>query len=480
MTASAANPDRAMTKHGPRFDPRLSSAVTVGKLTLLVSRRLGVGGGTALPGVIASRLDPSVLAKLAGGLSRGNTLVTGTNGKTTTSRLLAAILGHAGWTPVHNRAGANLTSGLTTALIEKSNLAGQPAGDGGLFEVDEAVMPRVLPAIRPRVIVLTNLFRDQLDRYGEIDFVAGLWREAVSALSPETTLVLNADDPGVAALGRNTAARVLYFGVDATPAADATIGHVADSKNCPLCGTPLRYEAVHYAHVGIYRCPTGDFTRPTPDLVASELLFRGVDASTIGVDGPFGHRRWRFQLPGLYNAYNLLAAVAGAVALDAPTEAIDAAVEAFSAAFGRLERIPVGSRTLFFALIKNPVGFTEVVRTILTEPGEKHLVIAINDNLADGTDVSWLWDADVEALANRCRSVAVTGTRGGDMAVRLKYAGLPPEHIHRVSSLEEALDSGLSTLPDAGTLYVLPTYTAMLEWRKLVSHRGYAGRFWES
>src|SRR6185437_11260423 len=252
------------------------------------------------------------------------------------------------------------------------------------------------------------------------------------------------------------------------------------SKNCPLCGTPLRYESVHYAHLGNYRCPTGDFARPRPDVVASALSYHGIDASQIDVDGPFGHRQWRFQLPGLYNAYNLLAAVTGAVALAAPIEAIDAAVDGFSAAFGRLERIRVGSRTLFFALIKNPVGFTEVVRTILTEAGDKHLVIAINDNLADGTDVSWQWDADVEALANRCRRVTVTGTRGGDMAVRLKYAGLPAVQIHQVSRVEQALDVGLSAVPDADTLYVLPTYTAMLELRKLMSRRGYAGRFWES
>ncbi|MGH2458693.1 MAG: MurT ligase domain-containing protein [Chloroflexota bacterium] len=480
MTVPAVNSQLAVTRRKSGLDLQLSSAVAVGKLTILASRRLGLGGGTALPGVLASRLDPAILAKLAAGRPRGNTLVTGTNGKTTTSRLLAAILDRSGWTPVHNRAGANLSSGVTTALLDKSDLFGRPAGDSGLFEVDEAVMPRLLAATQPRVVILTNLFRDQLDRYGEIDFVAGLWRDAVQALSPETMLVLNADDPGVAVLARRTAARVLFYGVEAAPTPEATLGHVADSKNCPICGTPLRYRAVCYAHVGRYACPTGDFARPTPDVVATDLSVQGVDASQVTVRGPFGQRAWRFQLPGLYNAYNLLAAVAGAVALGAPIEAIDGAVAGFSAAFGRLERIRVGNRTLFFALVKNPVGFTEVVRTVLSQPGDQHLAIAINDNLADGTDVSWLWDADVEALASRCQRVTVSGTRGGDMAVRLKYAGLPAERIFQAASLEQALDDGLAAVPEGGTLYVLPTYTAMLGWRKLVSRRGYADRFWES
>jgi UDP-N-acetylmuramyl tripeptide synthase len=462
------------------FDPRLSSAVTVGKIASLASRRLGLGGGTALPGVLATRTDPVVLTKLARGLPRGITLVTGTNGKTTTSRLLAEMLGHAGWRPIHNRAGANLVSGLTAALLERTDLMGRPDGDSGLFEVDEAVMPRVLAATSPRVVVLTNLFRDQLDRYGEVDFVASLWRAAIQQLPADTTLVLNADDPGVAALGRGVHARVLYYGLDTLPTSDPTLGHMADSKNCPVCGTPLLYDTVRYAHVGTYRCPTGDFERPALDVAGHAVSLRGVDATDLDVVGPFGSRHWTFKLPGLYNVYNLLAAVTGAFALDVPVEAIDAGILGFSAAFGRLERIPVGERTLFFALIKNPVGFTEVLRTLLTEPGEKHLAIVINDNLADGTDVSWLWDADVEVLAAQCERVTVSGTRAGDMAVRLKYAGTPPERIRQVESIESALDEGLSRVPAGGTLYVLPTYTAMLELRTLVSRRGYIGHYWES
>ncbi|HVC34512.1 MAG TPA: MurT ligase domain-containing protein [Chloroflexota bacterium] len=461
------------------WDLRLSSAVLLGKVASLASRRLGAGGGTALPGVLAAWLDSAALAKLALGLPRGTTLVTGTNGKTTTSRLLATILKRAGWQPIHNRAGANLASGVTAALLERSNLTGCPDGDSGLFEVDEAVMPRLLGAVRPRVVVLTNLFRDQLDRYGEIDFVAGLWRTALQQLPPETTVVLNADDPGIAALGRGIRARTVYFGLDTRESGDAPVGHAADSKNCPLCATPLRYDTVRYAHVGTYHCPTGDFERPPLDLAVTAVSLNGVDSSDVDVAASFGTRRWRFRLPGLYNVYNLLAAVSGALALDVPIDAIDAGVVGFSAAFGRLERITIGGRTLFVVLIKNPVGFTEVLRTILQEPGPKHLAIAINDNLADGTDVSWLWDADVEVLAGRCERVLVGGTRAGDMAVRLKYAGTPTNRVHQVGSAEQLVDDGLAGLPEGGTLYILPTYTAMIELRTLLSRRGYASYFWE-
>jgi UDP-N-acetylmuramyl tripeptide synthase len=461
-------------------DLRLSAAIAVGKLAALASRRLGIGGGTTLPGLLATRVEPRALHKLASQLPRGTTIVTGTNGKTTTSRLLVSMLQSAGWRPVHNRTGSNLPGGLATALVDGGDLKGRPRGDSALFETDEAVMPRILADVRPRVVVLTNLFRDQLDRYGEVDYVAGIWREAVRVLSPEATLVLNADDPGVAALGQIARARVRYFGLSAPPLEHSTSGHLADSRHCPVCGSPLRYDVVRYAHIGSYACPAGDFVRPPLDVAARAVVLRGVEASELEVIGPFGAHRWRFNLPGLYNVYNLLAAVTAALALDVPTDAIERGMSEFSAAFGRLERITVGDRMLLFALIKNPIGLSEVLRMILGEPGSKHLVIVINDNLADGTDVSWLWDAEVEQLADRCERVIVSGTRAGDMAVRLKYAGVPPDRILPMASLERALDVGIEGLPPGGTLYILPTYTALLDLRKLVGRRGYASHYWDT
>ncbi len=457
---------------------RLTTAVAAGKLARLASRRLGRGGGTALPGVVAGRLDGSVLVKLAGELWRGSVLVTGTNGKTTTSRLIAAMMDAAGWRPIHNRAGANLASGVTAALIEGCDVSGRLAADAGLFEVDEAVMPRLAAAIQPRAIVLTNLFRDQLDRYGEVDHVAAVWEAAVAALPPTTTLVLNADDPALAALAAHATSPVLFYGLD-TPGDGRDLDHIADSKTCPHCGRPLEYTAVRYAHLGTYRCPADGFRRPDVAIAATDVTTRGVEATAVEVHGPFGARRWTFKLSGLYNVYNLLGAVGAAVALGLPIEAIERGVFDVSAAFGRLERIPIGDNTLLLALIKNPVGFGEVLRAILSEPGEHDLAIFINDNLADGTDVSWLWDANVEAVAGRCRFAIVGGTRGRDMAVRLKYAGVSEERVIVADSIERGLAAGLALLPPGGTLNVLPTYTALLELRTLLGKRGYASHDWK-
>ncbi len=459
-------------------DLRLLSAVIVGKLAGVASRRLGIGGGTSLPGALARRVDPATINKLISHLHRGTVLVTGTNGKTTTSRILAAILANAGWQPVHNRAGANLASGLATALVTQAGLVGQSGIDSGLFEVDEAVFGQLLSAISPRVVVLTNLFRDQLDRYGEIDLIATRWRQALQAIPPTTTVVLNADDPAVAALGQAVSTPVLYYGID-SPGDRSALDHVADSRRCPFCGAPLTYDVVRYAHLGQYRCPSSDFARPKPDVVASSVVLRGTQSTEVVVNGPFGSRSWRFGLPGLYNVYNLLAAVAGSTAAGIPVDAVDATVARFSAAFGRLEQIQVGDRTLFLALIKNPVGFTEVLRTILADSAPKDFAFFINDNLADGTDVSWLWDAQVEIAAEYCRSAIVSGTRAGDMAVRLKYAGVPAERIQIIDSIEKGLDVGLARLGSGETLYVLPTYTAMLELRTIVSRRHYANHFWD-
>lgn len=460
------------------LDLRLTSAVTAGKLARLMSRQLGLGGGSSLPGLLTARFDPLALGKLVRGLPRGSILVSGTNGKTTTSRLFASILHHAGWHPVHNRTGANMTSGLIAALLDGVDLTGRSRADSALFEVDEAVLASIRAEVRPRVIVLTNLFRDQLDRYGEIDYVAHLWERSLTELSADTTVVLNGDDPALAALGQRLTVPVLYYGLDLPGA--AAPDRFADSKNCPLCGSPLEYRAVHYAHLGDYACPNQDFRRPALDIAARSCEVRGIDATRVEVTGPFGTRQWDLQVPGLFNVYNLLAAVAGATTLGIPIAAIDRAVAGFQAVFGRFERLTVNDRTIFFTLVKNPVGLTEVLRTILTEPGEKGIVGFLNDNLADGTDVSWLWDAEVELLAQRCQFAVVGGTRVGDLAVRLKYAGVPSKRIHPVESIADGLDAGLERTPPGGTLYILPTYTAMLELRALASKRGYASRYWEN
>lgn len=457
----------------PALDPRLSAAIVAGQVTAELSRRLGRGGGTTLPGQITQWLDPDALPKIAGSLRDGSAVVTGTNGKTTTTRLIAAILADAGRRIVHNRSGANLVNGVASALVQAARPGGAVRGDVGLFEVDEASVPAVVTAVRPRVLAVNNLFRDQLDRYGEVTFVARSWRRAIAAMPPGSTLVLNADDPSVAALGRAAPGEVVYVGVDDRSQSGTELEHTADARLCPICGTRLTYDAVFYGHVGHYRCPGCDFARPAPTIAATSvgpLPPSGMRARlTGGID-------LDLPLPGLYNIYNALLAVGVARTLGVGEAAAVATAGRFSSAFGRIERVEVGDRSAFLALVKNPVGFNQVLRSLAIEGAD--VLIAINDLFADGTDVSWLWDVDVERLAD-ASSLTVSGTRAEDMLVRLKYGGVDPARVTLARPLAAAFDATLTRVAPGGTLLVLPTYTAMLELRGELARRGLVAPFWE-
>lgn len=445
-----------------------------GRTAATLSRRLGRGGGTVIAGHLVPRLAPDALRDVTRKLPDGSIVVSATNGKTTTTRLLSHILRGAGLRPIHNRAGANLLSGLFTAVAQATDWQGRPMGDIGLFEVDEATVPRALEHIDPRVLLLHNIFRDQLDRYGEVHFVAGLWRDAVARLSPATTVVGNADDPLVASLHQGVA-----YGIADASVGSSVMPHAMDARLCPRCGAALCYDSVYYGHLGHYRCSRCDFARPRTTVTATDVELLGDEGSLLTIDAPIGLIRAKFQLPGLYNVYNALAAVAVSSTLGIKRDLIVRGLETFSAAFGRLERIQVEDRQLFLALVKNPVGFTEVLRTILNSAGRRTLVIAINDLFADGTDVSWLWDVDFEALAGRVNVAVCSGLRAEDMAVRLKYAGVEPDRIRVESDLRRALELALEAAEPAETVYALPTYTAMLSIRNILRRTGYVRGFWE-
>jgi UDP-N-acetylmuramyl tripeptide synthase len=457
-------------------------AVAAGKLAGGLSRGLRLGGGTTLPGTVARRLDPGVLRELSAALPRGAILITGTNGKTTTSRMLAEILSAAGERVLHNRAGANLIEGLTATAVGDAGWRGRPRASIGLFETDEAALPQALAEIRPRLVLVHNLFRDQLDRYGEVDTVAGAWRAALATLPAEALVVLNADDPAVADLGAGLQARVSYYGLEDARHAAGAGAHIADSQFCRRCGHRYDFSLAFYAHIGHYRCPSCGHSRPEPDVRLARLDLQGTAGSRLAITYPGGALELDLPLPGLYNAANATAAVAAALALGVEPARARGALERFSAAFGRIERVTAGpgGPPMLIALIKNPVGATETVRMLTAgEPaGELHLLIAINDKFADGTDVSWLWDAEFEALAGRVACAVVSGTRADDMAVRLKYAGVPEAAALVEPDLGRAVDAALAALPPGATLYVLPTYTAMLELREDLARRGWVRDFW--
>jgi UDP-N-acetylmuramyl tripeptide synthase len=466
---------------------RLSAAVATAKAAKFASRTLRAGGGSTVPGVVARRVDPAVLTKLSNGLRRGSVAITGTNGKTTTTRMVGKILQTAGIRAVNNSTGANLVTGVTAALISDASLSGRPASEVGLFEVDEASVPKVADEAELFLLAVLNLFRDQLDRYGELAYVAKVIASSFPHLPPGGAVVLNADDPLVASLGR-TARRAVFFGVE-DPALDTgTLQHIADSKDCPVCGTELAYDAVYFGHVGVYRCPNCSFARPEPAYRATRIRMDGPRGTDFLLGTPEGEYEARINLPGLYNIYNALAAAAVAGEMGVGAEVVLRGLRSFRGAFGRVERVRAGDKEVFLLLIKNPVGFNEILRTFVASPADKagadaarHVLIAINDNHADGRDVSWLWDVDFEMLAGAGGDIqarfSVSGIRAHDMAVRLKYAELPVASV--IPDRKEALQAALDATPSGETLYVLPTYTAMLELRQTLSDMGYTHPFWE-
>ena len=462
------------------IEVRLSAAIALGKVTATLSRRLQQGGGTTMPGRVARAVEPRVVPLLSDRLRHGTVIVAGTNGKTTTARLLAHIMTGIGLHPVHNRAGANLAAGIASALVEHADVWGRPAGDIGVFEVDEATVPRVVPHLAPRVAVFTNLFRDQLDRYGEIDHIAALWRAAGNTLPRDAVLVANGDDPLVYEAIRDLPGRHITFGIDDDRHALPAMEHTAEARYCYRCGTPYEYRFTYYGHMGSYRCPGCGVARPALDVAARDVALAGPDGATftVAVAATGQTIRVTTALPGLYNVYNILAAAAAALHLGASLQQVGDAVGSFAPAFGRAERIAVGGVELRMLLSKNPAGFNEVLRTVLSGGPLSVVLIAINDNIADGRDVSWLWDVDFEALVGRAEHVVVSGLRAEDMALRLRYAGLPDEAVDVQSEYESALQSALRRA-GGHPLFVLPTYTAMLALRDVLRKWGAVGRYWE-
>jgi lipid II isoglutaminyl synthase (glutamine-hydrolysing) len=466
-----------MTENGRSSGALFGAKVALSRAIGAASRASGRGGGTTLPGRVLLRLEPEAIAELGAGLDRGTTIVSATNGKTTTAGMIAAILAADGRRPVHNRAGSNMTWGVATALLEQR-------GQEGLFEVDEAWLPRVAEQLGPSLIVLGNLFRDQLDRYGEMEALADEWAKTVAARAGRTGFALNADDPLIADLGRDPAGErrdgVLYFGIEDNSQALSELQHAFDAKHCRRCGHPYAYARAFVGHLGHYSCPNCGAERPRPEVAATEIELGGMDGSRVVVRTPAGEMRLELPLPGLYNVYNALAAVAAGLRLGVAPERIAAALGEMRAAFGRVETIEVGGVPVSILLIKNPAGANEVLRTLRLESRQGgqdiDLWIALNDRIADGRDVSWIWDADFELLAGGVRRVVCSGTRAPEMALRLKYAGWPEGAIEVVPGIDTSLDTAVAG--SNGRLFALPTYTALLELRRLLADRGLAKEFW--
>lgn len=431
---------------------RLGLAVLTAKTVTFIVRSLRLGAASVLPGEIARRIQPNLLQLLSCQVKQGVILIAGTNGKTTTSLLLRTMLENKGWRVTHNATGANLENGLMTALLENTNAIGQLQADYAILEVDENIVPKVVQPIQPRIILCLNLFRDQLDRYGEVDTISQRWGNAIAPLPPETAIVANADDPTLSSMGQKLSQNVLFFGLSEPEQYLDEIPHAVDSIYCPSCGHPLEYKGVYLSHLGDYNCPSCGFHK-------GQLAINSNEYPQI--------------LIGLYNKYNTLAAVLAAQQLGVDEAIIRDTITNFQAAFGRAEELEINGKHVRILLSKNPVGMNETIRAVNQAGGQTKLLV-LNDRIPDGTDVSWIWDVDTEKLVERGGTLVVSGDRVYDLALRLRYS--QPEANNGIQlivkeDLKEAIATALEQTPADETLHILPTYSAMLEVREILTGR---------
>jgi lipid II isoglutaminyl synthase (glutamine-hydrolysing) len=523
-----------------RASLRAGFAVMAGRTAGAVSRRLHIGGGTSIVGVVAQRIYPDIVGHLATELQHGSIMVTGTNGKTTTSSFVAAIFRDGGLRVWRNREGSNLVGGIASSLVIRAQPNGHLRREGqaiSILEVDEAALPQLTSSIPPRMIIFTNLFRDQLDRYGEVDSITSRWQKMIEQLPSSTILVLNADDPAIAQLGDHFTGRVIYYGVndlslDLQQQREQTGRHqVADSRNCPACGHEYEYNAHFYSHLGHYHCPQCGKKRPQPLVQATRVQVDSFDRLRLDVEYNDQQRTLIVPLPGIYNIYNALAAIAASQALNIEWEPIISGIEQSKPAFGRGERIQADGKTMRLLLAKNPTGFNEVLRTLFHTDDSRHLLFVLNDNIADGRDISWIWDVDFERISKSVQTLVISGTRAYDLALRLKYAGISEQNmtiiptsplrvytkskgnkiqktrvkqakklsminntgeltenssqqaklarIEQAYGIKQALNSALQQTPDGETLFVVPTYTGLLEVHRELEQRGFTPHYWE-
>lgn len=449
-------------------------AVALSRMAGRLSRIAGRGGGTTVPGLVLLRVRPAAVSELATALPDGSVAISATNGKTTTARLVVDAAESAGLRVAANPSGSNLLRGVASALLDTRSVD----ADVGVFEVDEAALPSTAREISPRVIVLMNLFRDQLDRYGELEGIVGAWSDLLETLPADTTVIGNADDPAIVGLLEDRPGRI-FFGVADSSVGRPALPHAADTTRCRHCETELTYDLVTIGHMGHWRCPNCDWRRPDPDVTAESIRLGGLEGQTLEIAVAGNTTQLSVELPGLHNSYNVAAALATTTAMGLDVAASATAMTGTQAAFGRAEKVQIADRQLVMLLAKNPTGANENVQTLLLESGALEVLVILNDRTADGQDVSWIWDVDYEPLIPRLAGLTLAGDRAYDLALRFRYAGMDSSELSVVPDIAEALDAAVASTAEGSTLYALPTYTAMLDLRSVLVERGIAHAFWE-
>ena len=445
------------------MDLRLTAALLTAKFTAFALKTKG-SGATAAPGVLALKLDPQLISKLCSKISNGSVIISGTNGKTTTARLTFDTLSKD-YKIIHNRQGSNLMRGIASALVAKTTISGKVLGDLAIWETDEATLTEAIKNTAPKTIVLLNLFRDQLDRYGEVETTRKKWQEAISKLPKTTTLILNADDPGIAGFYKFFGGKIIAFGINDSKISITQTTGVLDIKNCPICQNKLIYKTYTFGHLGDYKCSKCDFKKPAAQVVASNLQFYQNLQTSLNIKVANTSYKTKYKLPGIYNVYNVLAATSIATAVKIPPKKIFDSTKNFTPVFGRFQKIEIKDKKIYIFLIKNPTGANEVLK-VLSATENINLLTILNDNFADGTDVSWIWDTNWETLSQKTKNISISGTRAWDMATRLKYAGFKLSKDSVYEQIESSIKAGINSLSNNGTLIILPTYTALVPVEK--------------
>ncbi len=457
---------------------KLFITILLTKLLIMFCRFFGMGG-TTLPGKFTLKFyrdAPHIISK-----NFRIIMITGTNGKTTTTKIIGRILSENNILYISNKSGANLLSGVTVTFIEAVNLFGKSRFNTALIEIDEAAFSSITKHIKPDILVVTNFFRDQLDRYGELHTTL---KGVVSGIekTEKTRLILNADDSLCSSIAKDTGRETVFFGFECKGFEENNSNINNDSSFCIYCSTKYNYEYVVYGHLGKYKCPGCGYERPASEVSCQEINELSGSYSDIQIALGKSSYNVRINLPGLYNIYNALAAAACAYVLGLPDNNTIRSLESFDSGFGRMETVYADGRYIKIILVKNPTGFNQVIDFLLTRENIMGIIFAINDKLADGTDISWLWDVDFEKLkqmSDNITCVYTAGTRAEDMALRLKYADFDTHSIHIFKDYSILLNNALSKCREGYTLYILPTYTAMLQIRRLLKRKYKLKEFWK-
>lgn len=453
---------------------RVIPALLAARLVRMLLRITG-RGGTALPGRIALKICPDLLHELAKNVN--TVLITGTNGKTTSCRIAEQLLKEAGFPCFANRGGANLAQGITTEFAMNSSITGKPRIPWAVIECDEAAAKSVCRSIRPKAILVTNVFSDQLDRFGDVSNTLESIRAGLKN-APEAILCLNADCSLSATLADELPNRVVWYGVE-TEIYRQRVEEVSDAPRCSVCGSEYVYAWQTYGHLGGFRCSKCGFSRPAADVAVTQILEQSTDYTRVMLRLENKEFSTVIGVPGGFNVYNTAGVSALGLALNISKEAILRAPEHFRCGFGRMEKIDMNGTPARMILIKNPAGCNQTLNFLTNLEENALFTICLNDYAGDGTDISWIWDADFERLTDlgdRLTQVFCAGTRADEMALRLKYAGLPMEKLRIFSDYDIMIDA---MCQQQAQVIMMPTYSAMLSLREKLGQRFQLKEFWE-